>query len=160
MSQVNVPFLIAGGLVAAVGILVWALKKGGRWAAPVAVGAGVVVLALGFIIPPGVGGSDAAVSIVTPDNGEQVWADRVRIKVAVQNGTIATSPQDTEGGHLHLYVDGQLQQMPYADQVDITMTPGTHRLRVEYVDNRHIPFDPPVDATVTVEAVPQGGEPA
>ena len=156
MNVINLPLLIAGGLVAAVGTVLWVLKRAGPWA-PAAVAAGVVVLALAFIFPSGPS-SDAAVSFVRPSNGERVYADsRVIVTVAVENGAIATSPTDQSGGHLHLYVDGQLQQMPYSTETNIELRVGTHRLRVEYVDERHVPFDPPVDETITVIAVPEPG---
>ncbi len=155
-ASVNVPFLVAGGVVAAAGVVLWLLKKGGRWAAPAAVAAGVVVLALGFIIRPSPGGEasgDAVVSIVEPSNGERVNAGQpVIVRVALQNGSIATSPTDQTGGHLHLYLDGKLQQMPYSMDTQIELPAGTHQLRVEYVDHEHLSFDPPVETTIAVTA--------
>ena len=162
-SQLNGTFLIAGGVLAGIGILLWAIKKGGRWAAPIVGAAGVIVLSLGFIVPPDAGGSDAVVSIVEPLNGAEVAAGNpVLVRVAVENGSIATSATDPSGGHLHLYVDGQLQQMPYSNQAQVTLQPGPHNLRVEYVDNRHVSFDPPIEATITVDAATAatGGLPA
>ncbi len=156
-EQLNGTLVIGGAVLAGIGIVLWALKKGGRWGAPLAAAAGVIVLSLGFIVPSVGGGgasSDAVVSIVEPSNGEQVAAGNpVVVRVAVQNGSIATSATDQSGGHLHLYVDGQLQQMPYSNQTQVTLEPGTHSLRVEYVDNRHVSFDPPIAATVSVTAV-------
>ena len=155
-GSVNVPFLVGGGVIAGGGALLWALKKGGRWAAPAAVAAGVIVLAFGFIIRPGAGGqasSDAAVSIVEPSNGERVDAGQpVAVRVSLRNGSIATSPTDQTGGHLHLYLDGGLQQMPYSMEAELEIPAGTHQLRVEYVDHRHLSFDPPVETTITVTA--------
>lgn len=155
-AQLNGTLVIAGAVLTGIGILLWALKKGGRWAAPAVASAGVIVLALGFIVPSLGGdgaGSDAVVSIVEPANGARVdAASPVTVRVALQNGSIATSATDTEGGHLHLYLDGQLQQMPYAMEAQIQVTPGPHQLRVEFVDSRHLPFDPPVDSTITLTA--------
>lgn len=155
-DQLNVTLVIAGAVLTGIGIVLWALKKGGRWAAPAVAAAGVIVLSLGFIAPSLGGdgaGSDAVVSIVEPANGARVdAASPVTVRVALQNGSIATSPTDTEGGHLHLYVDGQLQQMPYSTEAQIQVTPGPHQLRVEFVDSRHVPFDPPVDTTITLTA--------
>ena len=155
-SSVNVPLLVAGGVIAAGGILLWLLKKGVRWVASTVVAAGVVVLSLVFIMRPGVGGeasSEAAVSIVQPSNGDRVDSgEPVSVRVALQNGSIATSPTDEDGGHLHLYLDGKLQQMPYSMEAQIELPAGTHELRVEFVDHRHVSFDPPVDTTITVTA--------
>ena len=155
-AQLNVTLVIAGAVLLGIGILLWALKKGGRWAAPAVAAAGVIVVSLGFIFPSLGGngtGSDAVVSIVEPANGARVdAASPVTVRVALQNGSIARSPTDTEGGHLHLYLDGQLRQMPYAMEAQIQVTPGPHQLRVEFVDSRHVPFDPPVDSTITLTA--------
>ncbi|HEX2090251.1 MAG TPA: hypothetical protein VHI54_10050 [Actinomycetota bacterium] len=163
-GQLNPTFVIAGAVLTGIGIFLWSLRKGGRWAAPATAAAGVIVLSLGFILPSiGLGGadSDAVVSIVEPRNGAQVAAGTpVTLRVAIQNGSIATSATDTSGGHLHLYVDGQLQQMPYSNLTQVMLQPGPHNLRVEYVDNRHVPFDPPVVATVDVTATGGGGLPA
>lgn len=159
-AQLNGPLVIAGAVLAGIGIILWALKKGGRWGAPAVASAGVLALALGFIMPSlggGGGDSDAVVSIVQPTNGAEVPAGNpVVVRVAVQNGSIATSATDTSGGHLHLYVDEQLQQMPYSNETLVTLQPGPHDLRVEYVDNRHVSFDPPIAATVTVTAATTG----
>ena len=154
MSQINSTLAIAGGVLAGLGILLWALKKGGRWAAPVAAAAGVIVLSLGFIVPPGRGGSDAVVSIVEPANGARVDASKpVTLRVALESGSLATSPTDQSGGHIHLYMDGQLLAMPYTTETQIQMPPGVHRLRVEYVDPRHVPFNPSVEAIISVTAI-------
>ena len=155
-SSVNVPLLVAGGVIAGVGVLLWVLKKGARWVGPAAVAAGVIVLALGFIIRPGTGGeasSDAVVSIVEPSNGARVKAgEPVNVRVSLQHGSIATSPTDETGGHLHLYLDGKLQQMPYSMEAQLEIPPGSHQLRVEYVDHQHVSFDPPVETAITVTA--------
>jgi hypothetical protein len=158
-GQLNGTLVLGGAVLAGIGIMLWALKKGGRWAAPIAAAAGVIVLSLGFIVPSVGGGANSAavVSIVQPSNGAQVPAGSpVLLRVALQNGSIATSATDQSGGHLHLYVDGQLQQMPYSNQALVNLQPGPHNLRVEYVDNRHVSFDPPIAATVTVTAATAG----
>jgi hypothetical protein len=152
-GQLNPRLVIAGAILVGIGTLLWAIKKGGRWAAPGVAAVGVIVLSLGFIVPPDAGGSDAVVSIVEPSNGQQVVAGApLTLRVAVQNGTIATSPTDRSGGHLHLYVNGALQQMPYSSVTQLRLGPGQNNLRVEYVDNRHVSFDPAITATVTVTA--------
>ena len=160
-GQLNGTLVLGGAVLAGIGIMLWALKRGGRWAAPIAAAAGVIVLSLGFIVPSvGGGTSDAVVSIVQPSNGARVpGGGPVLVRVAIQNGSIATSATDQSGGHLHLYVDGQLQQMPYSNQAMVNLQPGPHNLRVEYVDIRHVSFDPPIASTVTVTAAGTGGVP-
>jgi hypothetical protein len=150
----NVPLMIAGGALILVAVVLSAAWKRsltvGRWV--MGVGLGLVVLGL-VLGPFGSPASDAAVSIVRPQAGERVPAGApVEVEVALTGGEIATSPADREGGHLHLYVDGRLQQMPYSTVAEVELDPGPHTLRVEYVDNRHLSFDPEIDATVEVTA--------
>lgn len=61
--------------------------------------------------------------------------------------------QSQAGGHLHLYVDGQLQQMPYGVKTEVTLDPGEHAIVVEYVDFQHLSFEPRVEKVVRVTAV-------
>jgi hypothetical protein len=87
--------------------------------------------------------SNATVRIVEPTRGAEVFSDRpVEVAVQLTNGSIARSPSDPSGGHLHLYEDGRLQQMPYSTEAEVTLTPGAHELRVEYVDSQHVSFSP------------------
>lgn len=146
--------LLAAAAVLLVGGI-WSIirKRAGPlgWLA-VAVGAAVGVLA--FVLP---GGQQAApqvdVTIVRPVVGSDVPAgEPVTVKVRLFGAQIATSPTDTDGGHLHLYVDGELQQMPYSTTAEVELGPGSHTLRVEYVDNQHRSFDPEIDATIDVVA--------
>ena len=91
------------------------------------------------------------VNIVAPEDGAQVPAGEVEIRVEVENGSLAMSPTD-RGGHLHLYVDDELMQMPYSDTATVDLGAGQHELRVEYVDERHISYTPPVQDVANVVA--------
>jgi len=73
----------------------------------------------------------------------------VRVRV---DGPLAMGPADRSGGHLHLFVDGEVQPMTYADRSELTVVPGRHRITVEYVDSRHRSYEPPVEETVVVVA--------
>jgi hypothetical protein len=117
---------------------------------------GIAALGLGLVIDasPGPTASGATVRIVEPFAGDEVPAGRpIDIRVEVENGSIARSPADATGGHLHLYVNGVVQRMPYATETRITLAPGLHELRIEYVDSRHVSFSPEVSTTIEVEAV-------
>lgn len=97
--------------------------------------------------------SSAVVTIVRPVDGDTVRAgEPVPVTVDLANAPLARSATSQAGGHLHLYVDGRLQQMPYALITEVRLEPGRHELTVEYVDPRHLSFDPPVQKTVTVIA--------
>ncbi|HEX2240145.1 MAG TPA: DUF4399 domain-containing protein [Actinomycetota bacterium] len=97
--------------------------------------------------------TSAVVTIVSPTDGATVPAGRpVDVTVELANAPLARSATSQAGGHLHLYVDGQLQQMPYSLTAEIELEPGSHELTVEYVDAQHVSFDPPVQTTVSVTA--------
>jgi hypothetical protein len=42
--------------------------------------------------------------------------------------------------------------MPYSTEAEIILDPGTHEIRVEYVDFRHVSYAPEVSATIQVTA--------
>ena len=116
---------------------------------------GIALFGLGLVVDasPGPTSSNASVRIITPGSGDEVRAGQpVDVEVELDNATIALSPSDTSGGHLHLYVDGQLRQMPYSTDARITLDPGPHEIRVEFVDFRHLSFSPEVATTIAVTA--------
>ena len=95
--------------------------------------------------------SNAEVAIVMPeDQAELVEDEPVTVKVDLANGTIARSASAATGGHMHLYVDGKLQSMPYSLEAKVKFDRGEHTLRVEYVDAQHLSYEPPVSDEVTV----------
>jgi uncharacterized protein (DUF58 family) len=116
---------------------------------------GIALFGLGLVIDasPGPTTSNASVRIVRPSAGQEVPAGQpVEVAVDLKNGTIALSPSSSTGGHLHLYVDGQLQQMPSTTEVEVTLEPGEHEIRVEYVDAQHLSFSPEVTNSIEVRA--------
>jgi hypothetical protein len=74
----------------------------------------------------------------------------VRIDVALGGATVARSASDTGKGHLHVYVDDQLQQMPYSTTTTVRLEPGSHRLTVEYVDPQHVSYSPRIATSTRV----------
>jgi hypothetical protein len=117
---------------------------------------GIVLAAAAFIVPNltdgSVSSSDVQVNIVAPEEGATVEAGRpIAVEVEVEGAEIATSPQD-QGGHIHVYVDGTLEQMPVGSTTTITLKPGEREITVEYVDAQHAPLEPPVRTTVAVTA--------
>jgi hypothetical protein len=56
-------------------------------------------------------------------------------------------------GHVHLYLDGSLVSMTTALDARVAAPPGQHELQAEFVALDHVPFQPPVVATVTFSVV-------
>lgn len=97
--------------------------------------------------------SNATVEIVMPEDGASLAEGQpVNISVDLSGGTIARSADATTGGHMHLYVDGKLESMPYSLETQTTFERGEHTIRVEYVDAQHLSYEPPVEDEVTVTA--------
>jgi hypothetical protein len=72
----------------------------------------------------------------------------VKIQIALEGASIARSVSDRGKGHLHIHVDGTLQQMSYSTSTEVTLPPGNHELMVEYVDPQHASYDPPIQTAV------------
>jgi hypothetical protein len=146
--------LLAGGaflLVAGVWTVVGRRTAVLGW---VAVVAGLAVGTLAFVLPnDSHRGPNATVAILEPKPGDEVPARKpVTIEVGVYGAQIATSASDDQGGHLHLYVDGSLQQMPYSTRTQVELEPGLHQVRVEYVDNQHLSFQPEIATSIELRA--------
>ena len=56
-------------------------------------------------------------------------------------------------GHIHLFLDGSLVTMTGLE-ASLSVAPGTHTLRAEFVASDHGPFRPPVTAEVTFQVHP------
>ena len=59
-------------------------------------------------------------------------------------------------GHIHLYLDGSIVAMTGL-QTSLSVSPGTHTLRAEFVASDHGPFRPPVLVEVTFAVQPREG---
>ena len=142
-------------VLAGLGVVAAAFGWRARGAPAVRVGAvvlaGVAVATLG-LVSTGEKRPDVTLLLASPDPGAQVAANQpVPVTVQVIGGKVARSPTDS-GGHLHLSVDGSLEQMPYGTTAEVRLPPGAHLLRVEYVDNKHVSYKPPIAVEVSVEA--------
>jgi hypothetical protein len=98
--------------------------------------------------------SPARLTIITPANGQVLRTPAVRVKTRLK-ATGPASPQAMPGW-IHLYVDGKIksiQPVPGSYGVMVQaigpVKPGPHQLRAEFVKPDHLPFRPPVTATVT-----------
>jgi hypothetical protein len=148
--------LIAAGLAFVAAFVVRSAKPDKQSVAWVAFGAGVVLSGAAFVVPNltdgSVSASDIQLAIVAPEEGATVAAGRpITVEVEVEGAELATSPTD-QGGHIHVYVDGTLEQMPVGSTTTITLKAGEREITVEYVDPQHAPLDPRVRTTVAVTA--------
>jgi hypothetical protein len=102
--------------------------------------------------------STAELAITSPGNGEVVRGSSVDLRVTLEGGRIV--PQTTtdispDEGHLHVLLDDRLISMTEGTEQEIPdVTPGAHRITVEFVASDHVPFDPRVVAVVAFEVRP------
>ncbi|MFN2526450.1 MAG: hypothetical protein ABR505_09365 [Actinomycetota bacterium] len=160
---VELELLLVGGALVVTSVLV-RTPEGETSRLPVVLLAAGVAFGIGAVALPRLGQQTASTSeaistsaivlgILQPSDGDTVPANqRTRLKLDLQNAPLARSAFSKAGGHLHVYVDGKLQRMPYSLTTWVKLDPGSHDLTVEYVDSRHAAFDPPVQETVTVVA--------
>lgn len=146
------PVLIVGGLaLVAVGLGMRArgARSGLVWW--VYVVAGIALVIPGFVTGPEKR-PDVTLTLLSPDPGMSVRPDKpIPVSIDVQGAKVARSPTDS-GGHLHLSVDGALEQMPYGTTAEVQLPRGTHTLRVEYVDEKHVSYKPPIAVEVRLHA--------
>jgi hypothetical protein len=91
--------------------------------------------------------SPAAIEIVDPRNGSTVTGKTVDVVVAIQNAHIVqatTTHIRPDEGHVHLYIDGNLQYMAYTLSQNFPLSPGTYTMYAEFVASDHFPFNPRV----------------
>ena len=102
--------------------------------------------------------SPAKLSIVDPTVGEVVKGSSVDLRVKLQDATLVpTTTTDIvpDEGHLHVLLDDRLISMTEGlEQTIPDVTPGPHRIQVEFVASDHAPFDPRVVAVVAFEVKP------
>jgi len=102
--------------------------------------------------------STAKLSIVMPKVGEVVHGSSVDLRVKLRGARIvpATSTNIVpDEGHLHVLLDDTLVSMTQGiEQTIRNVTPGPHRIQVEFVASDHAPFEPRVVAVVAFEVKP------
>jgi hypothetical protein len=116
-------------------------------------GAAAITGSFTFGGSPGDDHHDAVVAIVSPEDGSTVPAgEPVPFEIGLTGATLASETTSEDGGHLHVYVDGEVVNMPPTLDVEVELDPGDHEVEVEYVDSQHLSLDPPVTDAVTVTA--------
>lgn len=152
-SGPHVEFLVVAGALLVLGVLFYIQKAVKPVVSVILI---LVAVALGsgaFILG---GGESAAqgrsIAITDPKPGDTVEVGApVELEVFVRGGSLVSGPSDETGGHLHVYVDGELVDMPTTN-VFVELKRGRHTLMVEYVDFEHRPFTPRVKDEIEVEA--------
>jgi hypothetical protein len=148
----EIEFLIVAVAMLVLGI-VFFIQKSVKPAVPVILVLGAFAMTAGAFAaggsddPSGSAGSsdEASISIASPADGSTVPAgEPVTVEIALEGAP--------EGGHFDVRVDGDIATMTSEPNPEVTFEAGEHALRVEYVNNRHQSFDPPVDTEITVTA--------
>ncbi len=102
--------------------------------------------------------STANLSIVEPKVDQVVHGSSVDLRVKLKDAKLVpatTTDIVPDEGHLHVLLDDQLISMTEGlDQTIPDVTPGPHRIQVEFVASDHAPFDPRVVAVVAFEVKP------
>jgi Family of unknown function (DUF6130) len=102
--------------------------------------------------------STAKLSIVEPKVDQVVHGSSVDLRVNLKDAKLVPATTTNivpDEGHLHVLLDDQLISMTEGlDQTIPDVTPGPHRIQVEFVASDHAPFDPRVVAVVAFEVKP------
>ena len=98
--------------------------------------------------------STATLSFRSPKEHQDVDGTELNVVLDLEGGTVVqatTTSIAPSTGHIHILLDGNLVSMTYGTEqiVDLTeVASGPHTLTAEFVAADHIPFSPPVTATV------------
>ena len=141
------------------------LPRAGAWA--LIAGALALVVAATFVPRALLGPKNAAVAtgprprstatlaFAEPQKDVRTSADQMTVRLDLQGGTITAVTSTSvapDTGHIHLSLDGALVSMS-GDTIQVVdlraLAPGSHTLTAEFVAADHLPFDPPVTASVT-----------
>jgi hypothetical protein len=154
-GTIEIELLLVGFAFLAAAFFFRPSQTGNARASVVTLVVGIGLVAGSFVLPQvqsDAPTSDASLEITSPQDGDTVDAgEPVTVTVDVEGGTIATGASSS-GGHLHIFVDDVLESMPTSLDMEVTLEPGEHQIRVEYVDPQHMSFVPPVQEQVTVTA--------
>jgi hypothetical protein len=102
--------------------------------------------------------STAELTIRKPKTGAVVHGTTVDLRVDLQGAKLVpatTTDIEPDEGHLHVILDDKLISMTEGlEQAIPDVTPGLHRIQVEFVASDHAPFDPRVVAVTEFEVKP------
>jgi hypothetical protein len=96
--------------------------------------------------------SEAQITILSPQPGEQLAGVSIAVKLALTNGEVtplSSGPLRPDLGHIHVTVDGQLVSMLSGLEQTVSVSKGMHVLQAEFVAIDHLPFEPRVITATT-----------
>jgi hypothetical protein len=102
--------------------------------------------------------STARLSIAAPKVDQVVHGSSVDLRVRLKDAKLVPATTTNivpDEGHLHVLLDDKLISMTEGlEQTIPDVTPGPHRIQVEFVASDHAPFDPRVVAVVAFVVKP------
>ena len=102
--------------------------------------------------------STATLSIAEPKVGQVVHGSKVFLRVKLEDAKLVpatTTDLEPDEGHLHVLLDDELISMTEGlQQIIPDVSPGPHRIQVEFVASDHAPFDPRVVSVVAFVVKP------
>lgn len=146
-------FLVVAGALFVLGVLFY-IQKAVKPVISVALILVAVALGSGaFFLNGETAAEGRSVAITEPKPEDTVPANKpVKLSVAVNGGSLAAESDSPKAGHLHVYVDGSLVDMPSTAEPEVEFERGRHTLGVEYVDFEHRSFKPQVVDEIEIEA--------
>jgi hypothetical protein len=155
----EIELMLLGGVLVAGGIAYRVRDSAKSIVSGVLLGLGGALVAASFIVPGSGDGNapapatNAIVNVVRPDPAATVAARApVIVEAEVTGGEVASDPSATNAGHLHVFVDGVLQEMLYSASTEVKLSRGKHTITVEYTDSQHRSFNPPIADSIEVTA--------
>ena len=102
--------------------------------------------------------STAKLAILDPKVGEVVHGSKVFLRVSLKDAKLVPATTTNivpDEGHLHVLLDDELISMTEGlQQIIPDVSPGPHRIQVEFVASDHVPFDPRVVSVVAFVVKP------
>ena len=154
-SGPNTEILLLGAGMIVLALVFFFQKTASRQASLVLGVLGLVAVTGAFTFAGGSGGDahhDASIAIASPEDGATVDAGALPVEIELTGAELAGESDSEDAGHVHVYVDGEVVDMPGTLDVEIDLEPGEHELGVEFVDADHAALDPPVTDSVTITA--------
>jgi hypothetical protein len=141
----EIEILLLGGAAIVTAVLLFFQKNVHRAAPPVVLLIGIAAVVGAFAINTGSDAGATRVTIVDPKPGDEVEAgEPVELEIAVTG--------QPEGSHVHVFVDGELEQMPSGLTAAIILERGRHEVSVELTDVDHGSFEPRITDTIELVA--------